>query len=157
DDAAVSAGLELLLPEDGDLEFAGLGLGSHDLGIGLGVEVERGRVDQVAAPDRRLGDDGPGIVGGLGGRPVGATNGPFAALHVRAARRSRIMLRGCKPWPRSIHGNRPALPFRPKQSWPLAQTRALSRSNPRVTRGARRLRPIPVTLTRRYPVWMPKP
>src|SRR5699024_1247656 len=35
DDAAVSAGLKLLLPEDGDFELAGLGLGPHDLGIGL--------------------------------------------------------------------------------------------------------------------------
>src|SRR5699024_6706612 len=78
DDAAVSAGLKLLLPEDGDLEFAGLGLGSHDLGIGLGVEVERGSVDQVAGPVRRRGDDGPGIVGGLEGLPLGADNGQFA-------------------------------------------------------------------------------
>src|SRR5699024_12651768 len=75
---SVAAGLELLLPEAGGLEFAGLGLGSHDLGIGLGVEVARGSVDQVASPVRRRGDDGPGIVGGLEGLPFGADDGQFA-------------------------------------------------------------------------------
>ena len=78
DDSSVASGLELLLAEDGDLELAVLGLVLDDLGIGLGVEIQRGSVDEVAGSVGCGRDDLTGVMGGGEGLALGADDGDLA-------------------------------------------------------------------------------
>ena len=85
DDSAVASGPEFLLTEDGDLELAVLGLVLDDLCVGLGVEIQRGSVDEVACPVRRCGDDFAGVMGRGEGLALRADDGDGSRRPVFAA------------------------------------------------------------------------